>query len=54
MPNPTVEIKLEDILVSIQKDLKENLLFPYNLARIELCFECKKRELCFSIIYLLK
>ena len=23
MPNPTVEIKLEDILVSIQKDLKE-------------------------------
>jgi uncharacterized protein (DUF849 family) len=23
MPNPTVEIKLEDVLVSIQKDLKE-------------------------------
>lgn len=23
MPNPTVEIKLEDILVGIQKDLKE-------------------------------
>jgi hypothetical protein len=23
MPNPTVEIKLEDILVSIQKDLKQ-------------------------------
>jgi len=23
MPNPTVEIKLEDILISIQKDLKE-------------------------------
>ncbi len=23
MPNPTVEIKLEDFLVSIQKDLKE-------------------------------
>lgn len=23
MPNPTVEIKLEDVLISIQKDLKE-------------------------------
>ena len=23
MPNPTVEIKLEDILINIQKDLKE-------------------------------
>ena len=23
MPNPTVEIKLEDVLISIQKDIKE-------------------------------
>jgi hypothetical protein len=29
MPNPTVEIKLEDVLVSIQKDLKGNRPIAY-------------------------
>ena len=43
MPNPTVEIKLEDILVSIQKDLKDirDDLTDLKVSQVEIKGEIK-------------